>query len=131
MIKKTILLIMFSALSAVNSNAQENTTIPDSVLCQGIGTKIDLEVNFDYTKVVGKFPKTPILIPTIMQDGNILYLVSGCGNSMISLIDETGIEVYSRYVNEGDWMIDLPMMTGNYELIVTRGSWCFSGTIEL
>ena len=77
-------------------------------------------------------PKAPALPPVVALDGHTLYIISGCDDTELSLVDENDDEAYSTIVLEGTTMITLPeWLQGTYELRILRGQYMFYTEIEL
>ena len=77
-------------------------------------------------------PKSPVLMPTIIQDGYTLYIISGCAGSTLQLLDEFETVVYSTTITDETEEITLPStLSGTYEIRLIRGSLTFGGEIEL
>ena len=77
-------------------------------------------------------PKSPVLMPTIVQDGYTLYIISGCSGATLILRDEYETEVYSTPITDETDEITLPStLSGTYEIRIIRGSITFGGEIEL
>ncbi len=77
-------------------------------------------------------PKSPVQMPTIVQDGYTLYIISGCTGATLILRDEYETEVYSTLITDETDEITLPStLSGTYEIRLVRGSITFAGEIEL
>ena len=77
-------------------------------------------------------PKSPVQMPTIVQDGYTLYIISGCTGATLILRDEFETEVYSTLITDETDEITLPStLSGTYEIRLIRGSLTFVGEIEL
>ena len=77
-------------------------------------------------------PKSPVQMPTIVQDGYTLYIISGCTGATLILRDEYETEVYSTQITDETDEITLPStLSGTYEIRLIRGSLTFAGEIEL
>ena len=77
-------------------------------------------------------PKSPVQMPTIVQDGYTLYIISGCAGATLILRDEYETEVYSTLITDETDEITLPStLSGTYEIRLIRGSQTFVGEIEL
>jgi len=76
-------------------------------------------------------PKSPVQMPTIVQNGYTLYIISGCAGATLILRDEYETEVYSTAITEETDEITLPStLSGTYEIRLIRGSQTFVGEIE-
>ncbi len=77
-------------------------------------------------------PKSPVQMPTVVQDGYTLYIISGCAGATLILRDEYETEVYSTAITDETDEITLPStLSGTYEIRLIRGSQTFVGEIEL
>ena len=77
-------------------------------------------------------PKSPVQMPTVVQDGYSLYIISGCTGATLILRDEYETEVYSTLITDETDEITLPStLSGTYEIRLVRGSLTFAGEIEL
>ena len=77
-------------------------------------------------------PKSPVQMPTIVQEGYTLYIISGCTGATLILRDEYETEVYSTLITDETDEITLPStLSGTYEIRLVRGSLTFVGEIEL
>ena len=77
-------------------------------------------------------PKSPVQMPTVVQDGYTLYIISGCTGATLILRDEYETEVYSTLITDETDEIILPTtLSGTYEIRLIRGSQTFVGEIEL
>lgn len=76
--------------------------------------------------------KTPIVIPSISLDDHTLYFNTPCDGDTLRLLDENGVVVYSIVIPVGTTSWVLPStLSGEYELQIIRGNYCFWGIIEL
>ena len=77
-------------------------------------------------------PKSPVQMPTVVQDGYTLYFYSGCAGSTLQIRDEFETVVYSTAITDDTDEITLPStFSGTYEIRLIRGSNTFVGEIEL
>lgn len=121
--KKFIFALVFCTITTIYTDA-----IPPE------GCQIVLRVSIVKDGNVGNpiYPRTPILIPTIILDNHTLYLYSGCDNTTIEILDEDEMVVYSASITEGTETIELPSaLIGTYEIHISRGMFVFTGEIEL
>lgn len=80
------------------------------------------------TKGIKGCPKAPVRCPSASINGHTLY-INGCDGCVMQLLDGDDI-VYSAVIADG--VVELPEeLTGNYELQVIRGDYCFWAEIEL
>ena len=79
-----------------------------------------------------ELPKAPALPPVVALDGHTLYIISGCDDTVLSLVDENETEAYCITILAGTTMITLPeWLQGTYELRILRGQYMFYTEIEL
>lgn len=126
--KKTFLLIL--SLVSASLYAQE-PVIPTPADTLSLSTRPN---NHDLTTTGGgkMLPRTPVYAPCIGVTSHTLLLYSGCDNAEIVLTNYADEEVYSTIVPEGTPFLVLPeWLSGQYELHIHRGNFCFWGLIEL
>ena len=120
MYKKFLFLI--SALMLFTSSFAEENADPISLQIEDI----------DPTSGHGDPHKGPVQIPSISLDGHTLFFFSPCDGDTLRLVDEDGVVVYSLIIPDGTYSLELPItLSGNYELQIIRGNFCFWGEIEL
>ena len=79
-----------------------------------------------------ELPKTPTQPPVVALDGHTLYIISGCDNTTLSLVDEDDEEVYTTNISAGVTFLVLPeWLEGTYELRILRGQYMYYAEIEL
>ena len=77
-------------------------------------------------------PKAPVTPPVVAQDGHTLYIISGCDDTTLSIVDEYDNEAYSTTIQAGTTLLVLPeWLQGTYELRILRGQYMFYTEIEL
>ena len=94
---------------------------------------VDLEVSIiDETPTQSGPHKTPVQIPEVWQDGHLIILEAGHADFVLDLIDEDGILVYTTVVPTATTQVFLPSsFTGDFELQLIQGNFCFYGFISL
>ena len=127
---KRILLTLFACVTIFMAHAQSTTPSTPSN-----PTKLEFEVKV-YTPVVTKpRPKAPAKLPTPPEatlDGNILTFTEAHVDYTLYIIDEDGEEVYETLIPENTSTITLPSyLSGEFELQLVTGVWCFFDYIEL
>ena len=79
-----------------------------------------------------ELPKAPLTPPVLALDGHTLYIISGCDDTTLSLVDEYDDEAYSATILAGTTLLVLPeWLQGTYELRIQRGQYVFYTEIEL
>ena len=77
-------------------------------------------------------PRSPILMPSVYQDGHTLYLYSGCTGATLRLLDADEEEVFSTEITDEMDEICIPnTLVGTYRLEIIRGAFTFYCYIEL
>ena len=99
---------------------------------QHICELIPLEVSIiDPTDPTTPLPRNPIEIPKVYQDGYVLSFDTSCIGTEMQVV-HNGIVVYSTEITSNDLQLLLPSsLSGNYELRIYSGIYCFYGYIEL
>ena len=75
-------------------------------------------------------PKTPILIPEVSIEDYTLTFDASCLGCELRLLDENGVLVYSTTITSNTLVLPA-YLSGEYELQIISGIYCFYGFIEL
>ena len=76
--------------------------------------------------------KGPVQVPEVSLDGHTLYFFTLCDGCTLNLVDENDDVVYTLVIPSGTTSLALPSdLSGEYELQIIRGNYCFWGTITL
>ena len=76
--------------------------------------------------------RTPVLIPEVSIEDCTLYFTTPCDGCTLRLVDEDGQVVYTTVIPDNADELDLPSyLSGDYELQIIRGNFCFYGDISL
>lgn len=121
MVKKIVVVLMlFMAMGVTNALAGEQWD------------PLDLEVRIiDDTPIQSGNPKTPILIPTVWQDGYELEIEKPHAEYVLNIVSGTTV-VYTVIVPANVSLVVLPSwLSGTYELQLIQGNLCFYGYIDL
>ena len=94
---------------------------------------IDLEVTiYDPTGNLGGVHKGPVQIPEVSLDDHTLYFFTPCDGYTLNLVDENDVVVYTIVIPAGTTSWVLPAsLSGEYELQLISGNYCFWGMITL
>ena len=77
-------------------------------------------------------PKSPILIPVVYLDGNVLSFDESLEGCTVQLLDENENIVFSHSIEENQTSVTFPgTLSGTYELQIVRGGITFYCYIEL
>lgn len=103
------------------------------VMAEVVGEEIDFEVGIvDPTENHEPFHKGPVLVPSVSLDGYTLYFATSCDGCTLCLLDENDTVVYSTVIPTGTTSLVLPSyLSGEYEIQIIRGNYCFYGYIIL
>lgn len=98
----------------------------------GEGDLVELDVRIiDETPIHPGNPKTPIIFPTVWQDGYELEIDTPHDEYVLNIVSGTTI-VYSTVVYSTVSMVVLPAtLSGTYELQLIHDNLCFYGYIDL
>ena len=106
--------------------------LPFSSVCVNtLAGVVPLEVGYtdpNYDKPAD--PKSPILIPEVSIEDYALTFDASCLGCELRLLDEDGVLVYSTTITSGTLVLP-SYLSGNYELQIIRGNFCFYGDISL
>ena len=76
--------------------------------------------------------KGPVQVPEVSLDGHTLYFFTPCDGCTLNLVDENDVVVYTLVIPAGTTSLALPAtLSGNFELQIIRGNYCFWGEITL
>ena len=122
--KRVIFILMCGLAFSSTLKAQDTDTLRfDRLIIKGPGDDGGGELII---------PKSPVSSPSIIQSGHTLYIISGCDDTELSLVDENDDEEYSITILAGTTMITLPeWLQGTYELRILRGQYMFYTEIDL
>lgn len=120
--KKVILFLVLS-LIALFSNAEVTS----------LWNQVDLQVKIiDPTDTKSHIGRTPIMIPNLSIDGYNLLFETPFDGCILQLVNEEGDVEYSIVIPADTTSLTLPSyLSGEYELQIIRGQFCFYGNIEL
>ena len=124
--KKLILSIVVLLASSYSDTIAQITDV-------AFGEKVILYTNFDDpTKPEGPIRRSPIRVPSISIDDHTLYFNSSCDGCTLRLYNEEGDLVVNLIIPDNSSTISLPsFLTGEYEIQIIRGNYCFYGYIKL
>lgn len=120
--KKVILCLVLSFI-ALFSNAEVTS----------LWNQLDLQVRFtDPTVQDVPIQRSPIEIPSLCIEGYNLLFETPCDGCILQLVNEEGGVEYSIVIPANTTCLTLPSyLSGEYELQIIRGQFCFYGNIEL
>ena len=98
----------------------------------GDGDPLDLEVRIiDDKPTQSGGSKTPVLIPSVWQDGYELEIEAPHAEYVLNIVSGTTV-VYTVVVPANVSLVMLPSwLSGTYELQLIQGNLCFYGDIDL
>lgn len=74
--------------------------------------------------------KGPVLIPDVSIDDYTLYFDSSCENCVLRLVNEEDEVVYTTIISSSTLVLP-SYLSGDYELQIIQGNYCFYGDISL
>ena len=94
------------------------------------------EVPLEVSKINPTVPddphKGPVQIPEVSLDDHTLYFFTPCDGYTLNLVDENDVVVYTIVIPTGTTSWVLPAtLSGEYELQLISGNYCFWGMITL
>lgn len=75
-------------------------------------------------------PRTPVLVPEVSIDDYTLTFDDSCLGCELRLLDENGVLVYSTTITSNTLVLPA-YLSGEYEIQIISGIYCFYGYIEL
>ena len=98
----------------------------------GVGDPIPLEEGYINPTAGSGTHKGPIHVPEISLDDYTLYFFTPCDGYTLNLVDENDVVVYTIVISAGTTSWVLPAtLSGEYELQLISGNYCFWGMITL
>ena len=92
---------------------------------------IPLEVGY-IDPILHNTHKSPVLIPEVSIENYTLYFDTPCDGYILRIVNEMGVAEYTTVIPIGTDELVLPSyLSGNYELQIIRGNFCFYGDISL
>lgn len=94
---------------------------------------VELNVTWDDPTNIGyPIPKSPVLVPEVSLEDHTLYFFTPCDGYTLNIVDENDVVVYSIVIPVGTTSWVLPAtLSGEYELQLISGNYCFWGMITL
>ena len=94
--------------------------------------EVPLEVSKTNPAVPDDPHKGPVQIPELSLDDHTLYFFTPCDGYTLNLVDENDVVVYTIVISVGTTSWVLPAsLSGEYELQLISGNYCFWGMITL
>lgn len=85
----------------------------------------------DHTNGGGRH-RTPVLSPSVSIEEYTLYFDTPCDGCELRIVDEDGDIVYSTTIPSSCSSLDLPStLSGDFELQIIQGNFCFYAGIQL
>ena len=103
-----------------------------SVNAQEVGDEEEIEFSIDDTPMDPGHSKTPILMPTLWQNGYLLDFHGTHANYVLRILDATDNVVYFAVVPSYQTQVWLPTtLSGTYRIELISGNLLFYGYITL
>ena len=119
---KNLLLVLMAVLLPLSSL---------NVYADPVG--IPLQVEYDDPSDDQDNPqRTPVLIPEVSIDGYELLFGTPCDGCILRIVNASGEVEYTTVIPTNATSLVLPStLSGDYELQIVQGYWCFYGDITL
>jgi len=75
-------------------------------------------------------PKTPVLVPTVYQDGNLLSYDASCADCVLQIVEDD-VVVYSEILSDTQQTTLPTFLSGIYEVQIIQGNYYYYGDITL
>lgn len=107
--------------------------LPSFIHAQGIGEQIEFRVAGDNNvPICPGHPKTPVLLPTLWQNGYLLDFYGSHPDYVFRIVDATNTPVYVTAVPSSQIQVWLPTtLIGTFRIELIMDSWLFYGFIDL
>ena len=120
---------VLSSIFAISCMAFPTTTFAQVRNTEPILLQI---TDIDPTADLGGPHKAPVQVPSVSLDDHTLYFFTPCDGCTLNLVDENDVVVYTIVIPAGTTSLLLPAtLSGNFELQIIRGNYCFWGEITL
>ena len=101
------------------------------VSVNAFSAEVELQVRIDDpTENQPDGPRTPISVPEVSIDDYTLTFDDSCLGCELRLLDENGVLVYSTTITSNTLVLPA-YLSGEYEIQIISGIYCFYGYIEL
>ena len=105
---------------------------PSPISAQEVGDEEEIEFSIDDTPMDPGHPKTPILMPTLWQNGYLLDFHGTHADYVLRILDAADTVVYFAVVPSYQTQVWLPtMLSGTYRIELISGDLLFYGFITL
>lgn len=148
MLKKSFLSTGLFLLVSLSSSAQEwaepakaelgvealgASSVQKAARSMSLFDDLSLEVRLiDPSIPVKNIKRSPVRIPSLSIQDHTLYFATSCDGCVLQLVNEDGDVEYAVEIPENTSTISLPFyLSGEYELQIIRGNYCFFGFVEL
>ncbi len=120
--KRSILaFVLFISASITNAEVQN--------VCDGVYLQIAL---VDPTEDQQPIKRSPVAIPSVSLEGHNLIFATSCDGCILRLLNEDDDVEYMVVIPDETTSLTLPSyLSGEYELQIVRGCYCFYGYINL
>lgn len=100
---------------------------------QNVCEEVFLQVSFtDPTENQKPIKRSPVFIPSISLEDHTLFFATPCDGCTLRLINEDGDMEYVTVIPTDTITLDLPSyLSGEYQLQIIQGNYCFWGYINL
>jgi hypothetical protein len=148
MLKKSFLSAGLFLLVSLSSSAQEwaeqakaelnpvsfgNSSVQANARSLSSSENLTLGVRrIDPWRPTTNIKRSPVRVPSVSILDHTLYFASSCDGCTLRLVNEDGDVEYAVEIPENTSTITLPFyLSGEYELQIIRGNYCFFGYVEL
>lgn len=120
--KKTVLILVLMLL-----------TLCSQARVQSVCGQLYLQVRFEDPTVQHEpIKKSPVIIPSLYLDGQVLQLITPCDGCTLRLLNRDGSVEYAIIIPTDTTSITFPAyLLGEYEIQIIRGNYCFWGYVNL
>ena len=100
---------------------------------QHVCGEVFLQVSLtDPTEDQKPIKRSPVVIPSVSLEGHNLIFATSCDGCILRLLNEDGDVEYMVVITDETTSLTLPSyLSGEYELQIVRGCYCFYGYINL
>lgn len=126
--KSKLFFLLVLLVTQLTTFAQNNEPFPGTTNYYYLSFNVRNAIDITTNHPIFHIPPTP---PIVCISSHTLYLLEGCDNTLLTIIDNNDNIVFLNYLSSNTTVIQLPSnLIGPYKLQITRGNNIFYTDIE-
>lgn len=121
------------AKTELDTEALDASSVLNVSRSMSLFNDLSLEVRrIDPSKPLKPIKRSPVMAPSLSIMDHTLYFATSCDGCILRMLNEDGEVEYEIEIPENTSTLTLPYyLSGEYELQILRGNYCFFGIVEL